>query len=144
LPLALLVFSSVRLAGLAALSFLKTFGASNMATVNITASSAKTTTGQSGAFNVSARDRLAVMADATAVSGAGASMTLSVEWSHDGTTFMPAETADTFTAITAATKRTKDFAVKASFMRLVWTISGTTPSFTFSAQLWLRDSGGRK
>jgi hypothetical protein len=54
-----------------------------------------------------------------------------------GTTFAtPDGTADAFTALTAAGVKVKQFALKAPHYRLVWTITGTTPSFTFSARTW--------
>lgn len=62
-------------------------------------------------------------------------MTASVEWSSDGgTTFMQSDPADAFTAITAAAKKVKAFSIKARHYRIVWTITGTTPSFTFSVR----------
>jgi hypothetical protein len=61
-------------------------------------------------------------------------MTLSVEWSLDGgTTFGPADPVDAFTAVTnvATGVKVKLFDVKGPHYRVVWTITGTTPSFTF-------------
>lgn len=96
-------------------------------------SSARTATGNSGPIDIAAHaSNLAVLINCTAASGTTPSLTLSVEWSHDGTVFAPAETADAFTAITAATSKVKAFAVKGNYYRLVWTITGTTPSFTFT------------
>jgi hypothetical protein len=68
----------------------------------------------------------------TAVSGVSATLTLSVEWSHDGgTTWMAAQPADVFSEVTAATGAVKTFAVKAPHFRIVYTIGGTAPSITF-------------
>jgi hypothetical protein len=97
------------------------------------ASAARTTSGNSGAQVSEKGLSLHLLAAVTAVSGTTPSMTLSVEWSHDGTTFAASDPADVFTAVTAATNVVKAFANKAPFFRLVWTITGTTPSFTFSA-----------
>lgn len=105
----------------------------------IVASAARTTTGQSAAITPGgvaaprAADRVAIAVDVTAASGTTPSMALSVEWSHNGTTWFAADPADTFTAITAATKVVKLFDVKGVMYRLVWAVTGTTPSFTFSA-----------
>jgi hypothetical protein len=77
-------------------------------------------------------DVLSLLLDVTAASGTTPSMTVNVEWSMDGIAFAPAETADTFTAVTATGRKVKTFSVKAPSFRVVWTISGTTPSFTFS------------
>jgi hypothetical protein len=60
-------------------------------------------------------------------------MTVNVEWSHDGSSWFVGDTADAFTAITAARKATKRFEVKGLYARLNYTVSGTTPSFTFAA-----------
>ena len=70
--------------------------------------------------------------DVTAASGTTPNLALSIEWSANGTDWATPETPDTFTAITAAAKRVKSFARKAPFYRVVWAITGTTPSFTFS------------
>lgn len=107
----------------------------NTATAVISASSAKTANGNTAAIAVpSGANNLAVLANVTTVSGTTPSMTLSVEWSNDGTTFAQVDgTADTFAAMTASGAKVKAFAVKGAWFRLVWTITGTTPSFTFDA-----------
>jgi hypothetical protein len=66
------------------------------------------------------------------VSGTTPNLTITVEWSDDGTTWFLADPPDTMTALTATGKRTKEFDVKAAYFRAVWTITGTTPSFTFA------------
>lgn len=98
------------------------------------ASAARTVTGQSSAVLIpDSADYLSVLVDVTAVSGTSPSNTFSVEWSNDGTNWAQGDTADSFTAITAAGKKVKAFQVKGQQARLVWTITGTSPSFTFSA-----------
>lgn len=107
----------------------------------IVASAARTTSSNSAAFSVRDQDEkgiglsnLNVVVDVTAASGTGPSLALEVEWSVDGTTFGAADgSADTFAAITAAGVKAKRVSIKAPFYRLKWTITGTTPSFTFSA-----------
>ena len=99
----------------------------------ILASAARTTTGQSTAFDIGADDNLSVLIDATTVSGTSPTMTVNVEWSHDGATWFVADPVDAFTAITAAGKKVKNFTVKGLYARLNYTIGGTTPSFTFAA-----------
>lgn len=104
------------------------------ATITAHASAARTATGQTAAFDVPVGSaRIALLANVTAVSGTAPSMTLSIEWSNDGTTFAQGDPADAMTAITAASTKAKDFQAKGSQFRLVYTISGTTPSFTFVA-----------
>lgn len=101
--------------------------------VTLLSSAARTATGQSNAFDVGNLDSVSVFVDVTAVSGTSPSMTVNVEWTYDGATWFAADTADAFTAITAAKKTVKRFDVKGTKFRLNYTISGTTPSFTFSS-----------
>jgi hypothetical protein len=102
-----------------------------MASREVVPSAARTTTGQSAAQQIGAGDELSLLLDCTAVSGSSPSLTLSVEWSDNGTDWHQSDVADAFTAITAAGKKVKEFDVKGDYYRVVWTISGTTPSFTF-------------
>ena len=97
-------------------------------------SAARTTSGNSGAIPCPKAFNLAVGVNVTAATGTTPSLALSVEWSHDGVTFLTIDgAADTFTAITTTGTALKVFAVKAPFWRLSWAITGTTPSFTFTA-----------
>lgn len=97
-------------------------------------SAARTTTGNSGAIGCEKGLQLNLLVEVTAASGTTPTLDFTVEWSMDGTNFAAAQAADSFTQITAATVRTvKQFAVKGTSFRLVWTIAGTTPSFTFAA-----------
>ena len=105
----------------------------NREPVTVLASAARTSTHQSGAFETGALDSIILMIDVTAVSGTSPSMTVNVEWSHDGSTWFVADTADTFTAFTAAAKRAKRFDVKGTRFRLNSAVTGTSPSFTYSA-----------
>lgn len=99
-------------------------------------SSARTTNGNSTAVVIPANvDTIAFLVNVTASSGTGPNLALAVQWSNDGTTWAAADPADTFTAITAAGVVVKSFTVKASSVRLAWTITGTSPSFTFSADV---------
>lgn len=65
------------------------------------------------------------------VTAAGTTITFSLQWSHDGTTYGPADPPDTFTAITTAVSAVKTFTRKGPYCRLVWTLTG---SFTFEAR----------
>jgi hypothetical protein len=104
------------------------------AATEVVASAARTTTGNSSALELGGGDFLNLLVSVTAVAGTP-SMTLSVEWSHDGgTTFAAGDPADAFTAITTAVARAKQFTVKGPHYRLVWTITGGTPSLTFSVR----------
>lgn len=112
-------------------------------TNTVVASAARTATGQSAALTPGAAaalsggapgqpSRIALVVNVTAVSGTTPSMTLTVQWSSDGTAWSDTETPEGFVAITATKNVVKEFTAKAAFYRLVWTISGTTPSFTFN------------
>lgn len=71
----------------------------------------------------------------TAASGTTPSITFEVQWSFDGgATFMSGPSADTITAITAVGSKAASFVPKGDAYRIKWTISGTTPSFTFSVR----------
>lgn len=100
----------------------------------VVASAARTASGDSGSVGVfDAGQNVSLLVDVTAVSGTSPTLDLSVEWSHDdGTTWAAGETADTFAQITATKTTVKSFTVKAPHYRIVWTVGGTTPSFTFS------------
>ena len=102
------------------------------------ASGALTTTTNGAAFPTGTDDTLDVFIDVTAVGGTP-SMTVSVEWSNDNSTWYVADTPDTFTAITAVKKVVKEFAVKGQYARLVYTITGGSPSLTFSASALIGD-----
>jgi len=98
-------------------------------------SAARTTSGNSGALRLDpSADNVNVAVFVTAVGGTP-NLVLSVEWSNDGITFAAADVADAMTAITTAVNRVKSFPIKGLFVRLVWTITGTTPSFTFSVDV---------
>lgn len=105
----------------------------------IKASGAVTSTSQSSLFNVGTGDDLAVMIDCTARSGTSPSMTVSVQWSNDGSTWFTSDPADAFTALTNTGSVVKVFTVKGLYARLNYAITGTTPSFTFSAHSIIGD-----
>jgi len=101
--------------------------------VTVHPSTARTATGNGQAIVEADRgSTLALLVNVTAVSGTTPTLDLAVQWSVDGTNWAPAETPDTFTQITAIGLKAKTFAVKAPSYRVVWTIGGTTPSFTFT------------
>ena len=100
-----------------------------------------TANGSSAAFKLgTTTEYVSILVAVSAVSGTTPSCTFTVEWSNDGVNFAQGDTADTFTAITAIGNKVKDFAIKGVYCRLVWTITGTTPSFTFGATATVRGS----
>ena len=107
--------------------------------ITVVASAARTTTGNSGSLTPQAIDgeTLGLLINVTAVGGTP-NLVLSVEWSNDTTNFAtPDGSADAFTAITTTAIKVKTFERKAKFYRVVWTISGTTPSLTFSVSEYI-------
>jgi hypothetical protein len=98
----------------------------------IVASAARTVSGDSGPLSCNA-DQLQVGVIVTAASGTGPSMALTVQWSFDGVNFSAGESPVTFAAITAAKVTNLRCPTQAPFYKLAWVLTGTTPSFTFSA-----------
>lgn len=100
--------------------------------VVVVPSAARTTSGNSGSLDPGeGGETICLHVGVTAVGGTP-SMALSIEWSNDGTNWAVPETADTFTAITTTIQRVKTFERKALLYRIVWAITGGTPSLTFS------------
>lgn len=98
------------------------------------ASAARTASGNMGntGLDVSGAEAVALELNVTAVSGTTPSLTVSIEHSNDGTNWAAADPVDAFAARTTTGRVFKNVTVKGRFIRLVWTISGTTPSFTFA------------
>lgn len=97
----------------------------------VVGSATRSASGESAKIDVpSGARKISLAVDVTAVSGTP-TLDLSIEWTTDGSTWFAGQPADSFSQITAATKVTKIFDVKASAYRVKWTIGGTT-SFTFA------------
>lgn len=110
--------------------------------VNAVPSAARTASGSSGSLIVNGSERVNFLVDVTAVTGTTPSMALTVEWSHDGTTWFPADPVDSLgAAFTAVGRRARTVDVKAPFCRVVWAITGTTPSFTFAVHVHTLELG---
>lgn len=104
----------------------------------LVASAARTTSGNgSGLLLPQFGATVAVQVKTTAATGTTPSMVLSLQWSEDGTDWYTADPAEPFTAITTTGNAVRTFARKGRFCRLAWAITGTTPSFTFSAGAYL-------
>lgn len=107
----------------------------NPQTITVLSNNPRTTSGASGAFeSPPARNgKLAVLISITASSGTTPTLDVSLEWSHNGTTFYPSDPADAFTQMTGTAPKFKSFDIKANYFRVVYAIAGTTPSFSFGA-----------
>lgn len=106
----------------------------------IVASSARGASGNSGAMSVDQLGSVvALLINVTAQSGTTPTVLFTVEWSHDGSVFAVVDTtADSFASIGAVTPTvTKSFTLRAPFYRVVWTIAGGTPSYTFSVSEYI-------
>lgn len=99
----------------------------------LTGSTAKTVTGVGTVASLGSASQVSVFVDVTAVAGVTPTLNLSVAWSLDGVNFSAGETPVAFASITTAKRTHLQVASRAPFCRLAWTIGGTTPSFTFSA-----------
>ena len=89
---------------------------------------ARTAAGTSSWLNVSRYEQVHFYVEVTVVAGTSPVLTLWIEDSPDATTAFPI-TAEY--AMTAATTLRIPIAVSATYLRIRWEISGTTPSFTF-------------
>ncbi len=102
-----------------------------MATVEFAVSSARTASGSAAAVTgLAEQTTLRVQLEVTAASGTTPSLAVVLEDTVDGTNW---NTVGTFTAKTVAGREVIN--VTAPFtgtVRATWTITGTTPSFTFS------------
>ena len=100
-----------------------------------------TASGQTAAISAQSLDALALAEDAqvsievtaTAVGGTTPSAQFSVLWSDDGTHWA-SESDNIGAALTAAGSVLGTFPVRGAFLALAYSISGTTPSFTVSAE----------
>lgn len=102
--------------------------------VELHASSAETATGQSVAVDLTEYDEAVLLLDVTAASGTSPTLDIKLQTSHDGDDWY--DLGDAFAQQTGVAKpdalKITNFG---SNVRAVWTIGGTTPSFTFSLQL---------
>lgn len=103
----------------------------------VVASAARTTSGNSSAFLVGDDNTVNVLLDVSAASGTTPTLDVKVQWSMDnGTTWGEASSADTLAQKTTTGNELKSFTAKAPHARVVWTVGGTTPSFTFSVDAY--------
>lgn len=95
------------------------------------ASAARTTSGNSGVISVPTGGAISGLIVVSAQSGTNPTLDITLEESYDnGTTWTPIWAADRFSAATG-TRIIPAMAVM-GLRRWVWTIAGTTPSFTFA------------
>lgn len=103
----------------------------SQALVTDVASSAKTVTGNSGSINPANGTADSYQVNVSVVSGTTPTLDLEIDESWDsGTTFIPVYFFERITAVTQIV--VPMIRVTGNRIRYVWTIGGTTPSFTFS------------
>jgi hypothetical protein len=105
---------------------------------SIVTSAARIANGNSSTLVAADRHKyLNVFVNVTAQSGTTPTMDLRIDWSLDGTNWY--NVADSFTQIGAVTGSFfKQVQVKAPYYRLVWTLGGTSPNYTFSSDATLQ------
>lgn len=80
-------------------------------------------------------DWVSVVLDVTTISGDQAAAAFRLQWSLDGATWAEAD-GDSFEPITTPSTVIKRFSTKAPYWRAVCNLTGTTPSFTGSANCY--------
>jgi hypothetical protein len=96
-------------------------------------SAARTTSGSSAGVATNLQAQVAKL-DVTAASGTTPSLTVVIEESPNGSTGWT--THSSFTARSGTGSQIIDYKKRQQpFVRATWTITGTTPSFTFSVQV---------
>ena len=106
-------------------------------TITLHASGAETGNGNSTSFNVSRFTEALLLIDVTAASGSSPTLDFDVECgpADDSLGYIHTEPAQ----ITGTGKVLVKLANFGPWLRLVWTIGGGTPSFTFEAKLVLKN-----
>ena len=100
------------------------------------ASSAKTVNGQTTGQAMSSQF-VSVGVDVTAFSGTTPTLDLIVEWSFDNVNWSAGESPLTFAQILGIKSTHIMAQVRAPYMRVRWTLGGTTPSFTFTVYTYV-------
>lgn len=94
-----------------------------------------TATGLSGPFNCIPL-YMEISCNVTAISGTSPSLQVSILWSADNVTFGPASPPDQMSAQTTTGEQTMQVNVKAPYFKIQYTVTGTTPSVTFTTTIW--------
>lgn len=99
-------------------------------------------TTQSASFGVDPGiDWVAIQLQCTANGGTSPNVTVTVQWSMDGTVWADADAtaADTFTPLTASGQTfVKRFNIKAPLLRLKEVTTGTSPTLSYTATAYYR------
>lgn len=99
--------------------------------VTVLASGALTTTGQSAAIDVGGAGTLRAQVQVSAVSGTTPSVTVTIQTSHDaGSTDAWRTAGAAYSALTSVSNSPYQCFVVDRYVRVAYTVSGTTPSLT--------------
>ncbi len=104
-------------------------------------SAARTGNGVSNGFNVGDNDKLIIALFVTAAGGVSPVLSMKVQWSMDGTLYFDSEPPTGFADITGVKNIALAKEALGPYSRLSWTMTGTAPSFTFSASKYYRYEG---
>ncbi len=104
----------------------------NALAVSLAASEVRTTSGEGSVVDVGSRTVGEVVLSVTAASGTGARLEVEVQTSDSATEGWRTVGSDVVVGAWT-TKREITAAELSRYVRLIWTITGTTPSFTFSS-----------
>ena len=94
----------------------------------LAAAGARTASGNGNAIEVGDKGVARLRLNVTAASGTTPTLNVTIQTSHDGTTW---RSAGTFTQATAVSEQRATFNID-RFVRPTWAIGGTTPSFNFT------------
>lgn len=72
----------------------------------------------------------------TAVSGSTPTLTVSLQWSWNNSTWINANADETFAVMTTTGAALLTVPSRAPYVRAAWTVTGGTPSFTAAIALW--------
>lgn len=102
-------------------------------TLTLAASAARTATANGTSVEVGDRGVACMTLDVTAVGGdADETLDVKLQTSEDGSTWRDVASFTQVLQTGGATSERKSFVGLDRFVRAVWTLAGTTPSFTFS------------
>jgi hypothetical protein len=114
--------------------------ARSFAAGDIVAKSARTVTGNSGWVDIGDVKEVIAQLDSNAGSGTTPTLDVKFQTSIDGADATAVDvTTGAFTQVTTvASMQIKSLTVLHKFVKMIWTIAGTTPSFTFGVYITVR------
>lgn len=109
------------------------FSKAGLSSGDMVAKSARTTSGASSWIDVGRAEKLVAQLDSNAGTGTTPNLAVKFQTSPDGQDATAVDvTGGAFTAVTTSlSMQIKEITPIHQFVKVVWTITGTTPSFTF-------------